>query len=109
MEVTDINDNPPEFLAQQYGPYFILEASPNAFIDNIQAEDPDLGSGGIVTYSLIGEFRGETDILLPLLLYDNKRANKNNHNISIFNAPVSRQALSEGQHMLPLLKMINCP
>ncbi|PIK59218.1 putative cadherin-23 [Apostichopus japonicus] len=57
VSVTDINDSPPAFTAQQYGPYSILEESTNAFIDTIQATDPDLGTGGMVTFSLIGEFR----------------------------------------------------
>ncbi|PIK33992.1 putative cadherin-23, partial [Apostichopus japonicus] len=57
IAVTDINDSRPTFLFEQYGPYFILEESPNAFIDSIQAVDPDLGSGGRVTYSVTGQFR----------------------------------------------------
>lgn len=63
VEVTDINDNAPEFLEQAYTASVPEDIPVNAIVVSVNATDADSSSNAAITYSLIG---GNTDGLFAI-------------------------------------------
>lgn len=59
--VDDVNDNSPEFLVQNYTVKALEDLPVGSVVVIVTAVDPDLGTGGVVTYSLESESSSETD------------------------------------------------
>lgn len=59
--VDDVNDNAPEFLVQNYTVKALEDLPIGSVVAIVTAVDPDLGSGGVVTYSLESESSSEID------------------------------------------------
>ncbi|XP_038061188.1 uncharacterized protein LOC119731947 isoform X4 [Patiria miniata] len=56
IDVEDINDTPPQFPSDYFGPYSFSEGVPGTYIGTFVAVDSDSGAGGEVTYTIIGEY-----------------------------------------------------
>lgn len=59
--VDDVNDNAPEFLVQNYTVKALEDLPVGSVVAIVTAIDPDLGTGGVVTYSLESESSSEAD------------------------------------------------
>jgi len=59
--VDDVNDNAPEFLVQNYTVKALEDLPIGSVVAIVTAVDPDLGKGGIVSYSLESESSSEVD------------------------------------------------
>jgi len=59
--VDDVNDNAPEFLVQNYTVKALEDLPIGSVVAIVTAIDPDLGTGGVVTYSLESESSSEVD------------------------------------------------
>jgi len=53
--VTDVNDNPPQFLGAPYTAFVINSASINDSVVRVHAADPDEGSNAVVSYHLLSD------------------------------------------------------
>ncbi|XP_069578309.1 protocadherin Fat 3 [Brachyistius frenatus] len=58
----DVNDCPPAFIPSIYSARVLEDLPPGAVITWVQAQDPDIGPGGQVRYSLINDFNGTFEI-----------------------------------------------
>ncbi|XP_076026861.1 protocadherin Fat 3-like, partial [Genypterus blacodes] len=56
--VDDVNDCAPDFLPSSYSARVLEDLPPGAVVTWVQAQDPDLGPGGQVRFSLIDDFNG---------------------------------------------------
>lgn len=56
LTVEDVNDCAPAFIPSSYSARVLEDLPPGAVITWVQAQDPDIGSGGQVRYSLIDDF-----------------------------------------------------
>ncbi|CAH1738811.1 unnamed protein product [Aphis gossypii] len=59
--VDDVNDNAPEFLVQNYTVKALEDLPIGSVVAIVTAVDPDLGTGGIVSYSLESDSSSEVD------------------------------------------------
>lgn len=59
VEVSDINDNAPVFTQASYTAVVPENAPLDWSVSKVQARDPDVGPGGMVDYTLVGEGRLE--------------------------------------------------
>lgn len=53
-----MNDNAPTFKQKQYTGVILENSKIGASVLNISAVDPDIGSAGVIKYSIIDEFDG---------------------------------------------------
>ncbi|KAK1883355.1 Protocadherin Fat 3 [Dissostichus eleginoides] len=60
--VEDINDCAPAFIPSSYNARVLEDLPPGAVITWVEAQDPDMGPGGHVRYSLINDFNGTFEI-----------------------------------------------
>ncbi|KAM3868566.1 protocadherin Fat 3 [Diretmus argenteus] len=60
--VYDVNDCAPAFIPSSYSATVLEDLPPGAVITWVQAQDPDLGPGGQVRYSLINDFNGTFEV-----------------------------------------------
>uniref|UniRef100_A0A3B4AML1 Uncharacterized protein n=1 Tax=Periophthalmus magnuspinnatus TaxID=409849 RepID=A0A3B4AML1_9GOBI len=60
--VEDVNDCAPAFIPTSYSAKVLEDLPPGAVISWVQAQDPDVGPGGQVWYSLINDFGGTFEI-----------------------------------------------
>lgn len=60
--VEDINDCAPTFIPTFYTTRVLEDLPPGAVISWVQAQDPDVGPGGQVRYSLINDFNGTFEV-----------------------------------------------
>lgn len=60
--VEDINDCAPTFIPSSYTTRVLEDLPPGAVISWVQAQDPDIGPGGQVRYSLINDFNGTFEV-----------------------------------------------
>ncbi|XP_045895570.1 protocadherin Fat 3 isoform X2 [Micropterus dolomieu] len=60
--VEDVNDCAPTFIPTSYSARVLEDLPPGAVITRVQAQDPDIGPGGQVRYSLINDFNGTFEI-----------------------------------------------
>lgn len=60
--VEDVNDCAPAFIPRCYSARVLEDLPPGAVITWIQAQDPDVGPGGQVRYSLINDFGGTFEV-----------------------------------------------
>ncbi|GLD46435.1 protocadherin Fat 3-like protein, partial [Lates japonicus] len=58
----DVNDCAPAFIPSSYSARALEDLPPGAVITWVQAQDPDIGPGGQVRYSLINDFNGTFEI-----------------------------------------------
>ncbi|XP_069366544.1 protocadherin Fat 3 [Paralichthys olivaceus] len=58
----DVNDCAPAFIPSSYTARVLEDLPPGAVITWVQAQDPDIGPGGKVRYSLINDFNGTFEI-----------------------------------------------
>lgn len=56
--IEDVNDCAPVFIPSSYSARALEDLPPGAVIIWIQAQDPDIGPGGLVRYSLMNDFNG---------------------------------------------------
>ena len=76
VNVDDINDTPPVFPLDYYGPYSFFEGVSGTYIGTFVASDSDSGLGGEITYTLIGNLSSK--FLFPsfFLLYSDSNETK---------------------------------
>lgn len=60
--VEDVNDCAPAFIPSSYTARVLEDLPPGAVITWVQAQDPDVGPGGQVRYSLINDFNGTFEV-----------------------------------------------
>lgn len=60
--IEDVNDCAPAFIPSSYSARALEDLPPGAVITWIQAQDPDVGPGGQVRYSLINDFNGTFEV-----------------------------------------------
>lgn len=60
--VEDVNDCAPAFIPNSYSARVLEDLPPGAVITWVQAQDPDIGPGGQVRYSLINDFNGTFEV-----------------------------------------------
>uniref|UniRef100_A0A667XBS0 Cadherin domain-containing protein n=1 Tax=Myripristis murdjan TaxID=586833 RepID=A0A667XBS0_9TELE len=60
--VDDVNDCAPAFIPSSYSAKVLEDLPPGAVITWVQAQDPDLGTGGQVRYSLKNDFNGTFEV-----------------------------------------------
>ncbi|XP_029303837.1 protocadherin Fat 3 [Cottoperca gobio] len=60
--VEDVNDCAPAFIPSSYSARVLEDLPPGAVITWVEAQDPDMGPGGQVRYSLINDFNGTFEI-----------------------------------------------
>lgn len=60
--IEDVNDCAPAFIPSSYGARALEDLPPGAVITWVQAQDPDIGPGGQVRYSLINDFNGTFEV-----------------------------------------------
>ncbi|XP_076607153.1 protocadherin Fat 3 [Chaetodon auriga] len=60
--VEDVNDCAPTFIPSSYSARVLEDLPPGAVITWVQAQDPDIGPGGQVRYSLINDFNGTFEV-----------------------------------------------
>lgn len=60
--VEDINDCAPAFIPSSYNARVLEDLPPGAVITWVEAQDPDMGPGGHVRYSLINDFNGTFEV-----------------------------------------------
>ncbi|KAK7925921.1 hypothetical protein WMY93_008231 [Mugilogobius chulae] len=60
--VEDVNDCAPAFIPRSFSARVLEDLPPGAVISWVQAQDPDVGPGGQVWYSLINNFGGTFEI-----------------------------------------------
>uniref|UniRef100_A0A8D3B4U7 FAT atypical cadherin 3b n=1 Tax=Scophthalmus maximus TaxID=52904 RepID=A0A8D3B4U7_SCOMX len=60
--VEDVNDCAPAFIPSSYSARVLEDLPPGAVITWVQAQDPDIGPGGQVRYSVINDFNGTFEI-----------------------------------------------
>ncbi|KAK2881970.1 hypothetical protein Q8A73_022480 [Channa argus] len=60
--VEDVNDCAPVFIPSRYNARVPEDLPPGAVITWVQAQDPDIGPGGQVRYSLINDFNGTFEV-----------------------------------------------
>uniref|UniRef100_A0A3Q1H4V1 Uncharacterized protein n=1 Tax=Anabas testudineus TaxID=64144 RepID=A0A3Q1H4V1_ANATE len=60
--VEDVNDCAPAFIPSSYTARVLEDLPPGAVISWVQAQDPDVGPGGQVRYSLINDFNGTFEV-----------------------------------------------
>ncbi|KAF7206514.1 protocadherin Fat 3-like [Nothobranchius furzeri] len=67
--VDDVNDCSPVFVPSSYSTRVPEDLPPGAVITWVQAQDPDVGPGGQVRYSLVNDFQGtfEIDVVTGVL------------------------------------------
>nr|XP_024659800.1 protocadherin Fat 3 [Maylandia zebra] len=58
----DVNDCAPAFIPTSYSAQVLEDLPPGTVITWVQAQDPDIGPGGQVRYSLINDFNGTFEI-----------------------------------------------
>uniref|UniRef100_A0A3B4ZIB6 Protocadherin Fat 3-like n=1 Tax=Stegastes partitus TaxID=144197 RepID=A0A3B4ZIB6_9TELE len=58
----DVNDCSPAFIPSSYSARVLEDIPPGAVITWVQAQDPDIGLGGQIRYSLISDFNGTFEI-----------------------------------------------
>ena len=58
----DVNDCAPAFIPSSYTARVLEDLPPGAVITWVQAQDPDMGPGGQVRYSLINDFNGTFEV-----------------------------------------------
>ncbi|KAG7217039.1 hypothetical protein INR49_027578, partial [Caranx melampygus] len=59
----DVNDCAPAFIPSSYSTRVLEDLPPGAVIMWVQAQDPDVGPGGQVRYSLINDFNGTFEVV----------------------------------------------
>ena len=62
----DVNDCAPAFIPSSYSARVLEDLPPGAVITWVQAQDPDMGPGGQVRYSLMNDFNGTFEVGLHL-------------------------------------------
>ncbi|KAM4620340.1 protocadherin Fat 3 [Polymixia lowei] len=62
ITVDDVNDCPPVFIPISYSARVLEDLPPGAVISWVEAQDPDLGPGGQVRYSLMNDFNGTFEV-----------------------------------------------
>lgn len=60
--IEDVNDCAPAFIPSSYSARALEDLPPGAVITWVQAQDPDIGPGGQVRYSLINDFNGTFEV-----------------------------------------------
>ncbi|KAE8287468.1 Protocadherin Fat 3 FAT tumor suppressor-like protein 3 Precursor [Larimichthys crocea] len=60
--VDDVNDCAPAFIPSSYSAQVLEDLPPGAVITWVQAQDPDIGPGGQIRYSLINDFNGTFEV-----------------------------------------------
>uniref|UniRef100_A0A3Q3FBD3 FAT atypical cadherin 3b n=1 Tax=Labrus bergylta TaxID=56723 RepID=A0A3Q3FBD3_9LABR len=60
--VEDVNDCAPVFIPSSYSARVLEDLPPGAVITWVQAQDPDIGPGGQVRYSLLNDFNGTFEV-----------------------------------------------
>ncbi|KAM3601137.1 uncharacterized protein V6R79_008280 [Siganus canaliculatus] len=60
--VEDVNDCAPAFIPSSYSARVLEDLPPGTVITWVQAQDPDVGPGGQVRYSLINDFNGTFEV-----------------------------------------------
>lgn len=60
--IEDVNDCAPAFLPSSFSARALEDLPPGAVITWVQAQDPDIGPGGQVRYSLINDFNGTFEV-----------------------------------------------
>lgn len=67
--IEDVNDCAPAFIPSSYSARALEDLPPGAVITWIQAQDPDVGPGGQVRYSLINDFNGTFEVGDTTIVY----------------------------------------
>uniref|UniRef100_A0A3Q3JHT6 Cadherin domain-containing protein n=1 Tax=Monopterus albus TaxID=43700 RepID=A0A3Q3JHT6_MONAL len=60
--IEDVNDCSPAFVPSSYSAQVLEDLPPGAVITWVQAQDPDIGPGGQVQYSLMNDFNGTFEV-----------------------------------------------
>lgn len=63
IDVLDMNDNAPSFKQKQYTGVILENSEIGSSVLNISAVDPDIGSAGVVKYSIIDEVDGSGEFI----------------------------------------------